>query len=221
MRSWARATRRCMISAVNKESHMRTPNIKKNAVPLLIILFLVQFAVLGLAYSSLRSDNQALRSDQEALGKDVDLMQTQVRAATAAASQSHVVVSLDDNTVAIPELRVKLPLNAVTTQLTYTVRTPYMPNSNNVAEADISTIALASFPLPSQPIGCSTSVRVKIEDKPNPYNPHETVRASVKLADGRTLQAYSYQHDTCDQAFTGTGTDSVGQAEAFREARSY
>lgn len=193
---------------------MRTQTIKKNAKPLLILLFLVQFALLGLVYSSLRSDNQALR-------KDIDLMQTEVRAATAAASQSHAVVSLADNTVAIPELRIKLPLNAVTTPLTYTVRTPYIPNSSNVAEADISTIALATFPLPPQPIGCTTSVRVKFEDKPNPYNQHETIRASVKLADGRTLQAYSYQHDTCDQAFAMTGTDSVGQAEAFREATSY
>ncbi|HEX8226338.1 MAG TPA: hypothetical protein VF572_00555 [Candidatus Saccharimonadales bacterium] len=191
--------------------------IRQNIVPLFAALAALQFLLLVLGYIS-------LRNTQDSYQKQLDVMQSNVQAASAAAGLTRAVVSVTDDAVYIPELRLKLPLNALTTQFTYSVRTGYVGSpvgSSDAAEANISTTTLATYPLPPQPIGCSTSVRLKFEAKPNPYNPHETVRASVQLGDGRTLQAYSYQHDTCDKAFSLTGTDSKRQAEVFQQAKSY
>jgi len=151
------------------------------------------------------------------------MQQQQAFAAQQAASASHPQVSVTDDAVYLPELRLKLPLNPTSLSLVYSLRTSDMTATGiDPTEADISTKNLIAFPSnPNQKIGCSSAVRIKLEAKPDPYNPHEIVAASVKLADGRTLQVYAFHHPDCDQTNTLTGTNPDTVADVFKEATSY
>ena len=181
------------------------PNPRNIWVLLLVGIIILQFACLGLLF------------------RKVHRIENQTPSALQAASVSHPEVSVTDNAVYIPELRLKLPLDPTSLSLVYSLRTSDITASRiDPIEADISTKDLIAYPInPNQAIGCSSAVRIKLEAKPDPYNPHEIVAASVKLADGRMLQVYAFHHDDCTLANKMSNTDPDTVADVFKEATSY
>jgi hypothetical protein len=184
-------------------------------IALLVLVLLGQTLLIAALYVSRHNFYQRYPIDQERL-------QSQIISAQGAALETHVTVSPTDNAVYLPELHIKLPLTPASLQLLYSLRTDPKAGNAMPDEADISTVQLSAYAPPKmQAIGCSNAVRIKFEATPNPYNPHETATASVKLADGRTLQVYAFHHDSCNTAFQVSGTDTDAVAALFKDVKSY
>lgn len=196
-----------------KKSTNKSPTKLTWHLVLVLVLVLQTAAIFYLAYSLKQASK---------FNETTDVGQAQsIGTLRNATNQSRVTMSMTETSVYIPEMRIKLHLNDNTALMTYSLRNePGMKAANN--EADISTMALATYqPLTEQAIGCTSAVRVKLEATPNPYNPHEQVVASVKLQDGRTLQAYAFTHKDCLIAFEHSNIDSVEMGKEFLTAEAY
>jgi hypothetical protein len=181
-------------------------------IPILLAAFVLQTVGLVALWGIVHSEQQKLENQVEKEATDSVALNN-------AASMSAVVASLSDNAVYMPSIRLKLPLTKDTLQLLYSTRSVGLKGDQQTTDVDTRTDA--SFSLGTvQRLAC-TPVRLAFEAKPNPHNPHETVRATVALADGRTLHAYSFEDESCNQKYGFTGTDPVRLAALFNSATSY
>jgi hypothetical protein len=132
-------------------------------------------------------------------------------------SLQKVVVEPKEPAVYLPEFRIKLPYDEVTSSLAYGIREPLDPS--DPLEADVrSTLYQEEFELTR--VDCSILVRLKLESKPNPYSPHEKA-STVNLKDGRTLQVYkSFNEPEC-QKFWESSIHPETVASVFQKAQSY
>ena len=202
---------------MNKPAHASTATdtTRYNLKSVLLLVLLVQFAsLLFLAREIRQVEDKIDQVSQNQMITGTDKM--------SATGQSRVTLDPKENAVYLPKLRIKLPLDQRTQTFTYSVREAFDEAAVENGEADISTLAVGSYTEGAkQRISCASPVRVKIEDKSNPYNPHEKNVASTKLADGRTLQAYAHTHPDCEATYKATGVDAMAMGILFQTAESY
>lgn len=124
--------------------------------------------------------------------------------------------------VYLPEFRIKLPAYSLTKSIAYSLRDELLETDSNSAsgpEADVTSMQYIP-PDKMTVMDCSNLVRLKVEDKQHPYNPHEKA-TSVKLADGRTLQVYEFVNSKECQPSWSESVSPGQMASVFKEAQSY
>lgn len=129
----------------------------------------------------------------------------------------HVAVDPLGEKVYIPELKIRLPFTSLAKTFTYSTRTD--KDGGSVIEADVSS-DLYTYPDRMLVKNCGNLVRLKIEDKQNPYNPHEKP-TTVNLVDGRKLQVYEFVNEkSCNDSWSASISPEP-VANAFKGAESY
>lgn len=131
------------------------------------------------------------------------------------------VISVSENSVYLPNIRIKLPLDDQSLAMVYSSREVGNPDKKmdttyDVAtqdflnEAAYMTTRLACYP-----------VRFSFEVKANPFNPNEHAGTPVSLADGRTMQIYTAADKSCLKVWTQTKTNPAALAATLQKATSY
>lgn len=115
----------------------------------------------------------------------------------------------------LPELNLTVPLNTTTSSVRYNFTEA--ANSNESGEARLSSAIMTDHI--TRVKSCSDMVRLKIETQPNVYSPDQPHYATVKLADGRTLQVYANTTKECESAWIMMSPQAI--AKEFKEAASY
>lgn len=147
---------------------------------------------------------------------------TQGNKINQAYTTKHLAYEPSTNMLYLPELRIKIPYNNLSKSLTYSMR----QNEKNVeiSEADVSSDKFMPSPDITQ-YDCSNFLRLKIEDRQNPYNPAEKAY-SYELSDGRKLQVYVFSGELegnreCKVLY---GTQQIYPQDfikAFKDVQSY
>jgi hypothetical protein len=191
----------------------RTSSINPTAVLAVLVTLVVvlQFAMLGVLWRTVSDDQAAIRNLERTV------------ASVNSSSYQAVTISPADQKVYLPQLHLALPLSDAATSLLYSADVAYNKDSDTgpLNEARISTITLANSQQTQDQFDCSSLVRLKLENKADPYNNNETVAGSVKLANGQTLQIYAYHRDACQPEWNATQADSDAVANLFKQAQSY
>jgi len=187
--------------------------LKRIGFVLLGGIIVLQFVLLGVLFSRFQHYKRDTDTviGQLTLDQNVGLHNVGLLRVTAVPAE---------NIVYLPDIHLKLPLNESTLGLVYGKRTTES-NGKSMDVVDVTTLTDATTePFPNQRLAC-VPVRLAFEDKANPYNPHEIAQLAVKLGDGRTLQIYKFQDDSCNGRWQITQTDPAKIAEAFQSAKSY
>jgi len=184
-------------------------------VSLLVLVLVGQSTLLAIGFKKIHTLETTKPS---VLSQDQQNLSATTMTALSAVSMSEPVVSVGDNKVYLPYLRIALPIDSTSLQLLYSARSV----GENSFTYDVTTRGLASLsPIGFQTRLACTPLRLAFEAKPNPYNPHESNNASVKLADGRTLQIYADSDTTCDAQWRAAGVDPDVMKTTFVQAQSY
>lgn len=167
---------------------------QKFVMPAVVLVEAVCIVVLALLVHSTNSKVH----DAHALAQQGEITALQ---ANAAARTERVAIDAASDTVYLPEFHIKLPLDSVSSTLTYSMRGINNPaTSQSNPEADVTSL-LYEPPNIMTRVDCSEEVRLKVEPKQNPYSPHEKP-STVSLADGRQLQIYqSVNQPECQQSW--------------------
>jgi len=184
-----------------------------------VILVIVVIIMCGLIYAAFaRIDD--LQKVQNANSKaSLEALQKQAAINATNAEFRQVTVSVPDNTVYLPTIKLKIPLNEQSLDFYYQSRdvggdkisTTYdLATRELVLAAGTNTSRLACYP-----------VRFSFEPKPNPYNPNENPLSPVKLNDGRILQIYVASDKACQDYWNQTKTNPTAIGELFSKAQSY
>ncbi len=175
---------------------------------LVVILVVLVFCV---GYLAWRVDDLSTRLNQIA-GQQVSL----------ASDQNHVRWSEDGKWVVFDKLAFRIPRSYTNKDMTYTARDTYTDAVGYTQDVDISVAGLpVHLATADGRISCASPVRLKFESTSNPYNPHEKNVASIKLADGRTLQVYAFTHPGCHDGYNKLSVDPVALGKSFAGAESY
>jgi len=173
-------------------------------------------AVLFLAVITLAVVNLRIVSSLRGTQTRVNQMETVLNDLQSQAVTSQPAIDVSDNTIAFPEMRIKLPYNNITKTLRYTT-------DGEMLRVGSSLITDHKI----RQLGCSELVRVSLKGGPV-YSPWEEQAGSVTLADGRELHLYAAKAFANDQASSKECADEVWikikpsqVAEAFKEAQSY
>lgn len=164
---------------------------------------------------------------QAKLQDELSKSQSKVAAIQAAINSNNAsfklpVVSVSENVVYIPEMRIKLPLDEQSLSINYSVREVGNAKGITGVTYDVATRDfLNNAPYVTTSVSACVPVRLAFESKPNPYNPHEHPQKAVTLSDGRTLQIYATSDDSCHDAWTAGQTDPLKLAALFQKAGSY
>jgi hypothetical protein len=135
-----------------------------------------------------------------------------------AIGMSQPAVSVTEKKIYFPELKLVLPLSDEATSLLYSSRQV----GSGQTTYDITNRALASLPAAGYQVQFScTPVRLSFEAKANPFNPNEKTNPAVSLADGRTLQIYTYANKACQPQWDAVKVDPAAIAQLFAKATSY
>ena len=126
------------------------------------------------------------------------------------------------NELYLPELRIKIPYNTASKSLLYSMRLDEKGSENQ--EADISTNKFSPPPDETQ-LDCTQFLRLKIEDKQNPYNPAEWAR-TYKLKNGLSLKVYVFSgelegNSQCKNYYDAQGVYPKDFLKAFDDVQSY
>ncbi|MDB5170031.1 MAG: hypothetical protein JWN82_427 [Candidatus Saccharibacteria bacterium] len=186
---------------------------KTTATVLLVLILLAQSACIALSFDKIHKLETAKPAD--------DLLSISMNALNAS-GLSQPAVSVGDNKVYFPELRLALPLNDTTTSLVYHGRSVGNAAGTTGVTYDVTTRGLASL----SPVGFQTRlacdpIRLAFEAKANPFNPYEKNNAAVTLADGRTLQIYAFSEPACDAQWQAVGVKPDVLKNIFKQATSY
>jgi hypothetical protein len=139
-----------------------------------------------------------------------------------AASLSQPAISVSENKVYFPEVSLSIPLSKQATTLLYSGRTVGGEPAKATTTYDVTTRPFASLSNGGFQTELSCiPVRFSFEAIANPYNDHEKPAKPVKLADGRTLQVYTYSNQKCDAQWKAANVDPGTIAELFEKASSY
>lgn len=138
--------------------------------------------------------------------------------ALVAVGMSQPAISVTEKKVYFPELKIALPLSDEAVSLLYATR----QTGNKQVTYDITNRALASQPSAGfQTQFACTPVRLSFEASANPFNQNEQNNAAVKLADGRTLQIYTYTNKACQPQWDAADVNPSKIAQLFAQATSY
>jgi hypothetical protein len=194
--------------------------MKKLIIPpmlaiLLVAVLVIQSVFISVSFSKIHKLENAKNPDQRN-SFAVSM------AALNATGFSQPAVSVSDNKVYLPDIRLALPLNSDTTSLLYSSRETGNPTEQTTTTYDVTTRSLASLsPVGFQQQLACYPIRLAFEDKANPFNPHEKDNAAVKLADGRTLQIYAHDDSKCAAQWQAAKIDPDTLKNAFKQATSY
>lgn len=135
-----------------------------------------------------------------------------------AVGMSQPAVSVTEKKIYFPELKLALPLSDPATSLLYSSREV----GSGQTTYDVTNRALASLPSAGYQtqFACSP-VRLSFETKANPFNPNEQTNPAVMLADGRTLQIYTYTNKACQAQWNAAKVDPGAIAQLFAKATVY
>ncbi len=142
------------------------------------------------------------------------------RSLAAQPSSQRAVVNPVEAVVYIPEFHIKLPLNEITKTIAYNIRSHGSDSKSAIiTEADVSSTLYIQPPTQTR-IDCSDYVRLKLEPKASPYNPHEE-SSTVVLSDSRVLQIYELVNEKeCQTSWANSLSPSALAAE-FKQAQVY
>jgi hypothetical protein len=137
-------------------------------------------------------------------------------------SLSSVAIQPENNSVALHDLRIKLPYNDVTKYLKYSF--------DGNTEAGGGNYRVTSSLLNDQEtrqLSCDWLLRINLSDG-NPYSPWEESAGSVKLDDGRTIYLIAAKGFANEEASTAECASEVWTqvtpqqvADEFKKAQSY
>jgi hypothetical protein len=189
------------------------------ATVLLVAILVVQSVFIGISFSKIHKLEQAKPSVQNQAQQNQFAISM---AALSAVGLNQPAVSVTDNAVYFPDIHLALPLNNDTISLLYSSRQTGNPDKQTMTTYDVSTRGLAAL----SPIGLQHQlacypVRLAFEDKANPFNPHESNNAAVKLADGRTLQIYAHDDSQCAAQWRAANVKPDSLKKIFEQATSY
>lgn len=192
---------------------------RNNALILLAVLVIIQFGLLGCQWLRQRHTDNLYAGEIAAL-------QQNPAAPDNALSYQQVTVSPTDKKIYFPQLDLSIPLTQLGASLVYSPDTAYVSGSNKLPsgapdEAEISTFSTVSAQQSQSQFDCSGLVRIKFDAEPNPYNPNEIPSGSVKLANGKTLQIYSYHLKACQKEWSFIQANPDVIAALFKQAQSY
>lgn len=208
---------------------------KSTILPTILITILaLQTVAITVAYVKINTLRKADNSNLLALNQQ----NTSAAAITAlnAVGFSQPAVSVSENRVYLTDLKLSLALNDTTSSLLYAKREVGAHHTEDheheegegqhdeelVTVYDVSTRALVSLsPIGFQQQLACNPIRLAFEDKSNPFNPNESNSASVKLADGRTLQIYAGGDPQCQNQWEAANISPDNLKKEFEQARSY
>jgi hypothetical protein len=172
---------------------------------LFIALIVAQGVTLGLLHQT-NQDVQSLKDSNQIILNELD----------STASLRELAAVPGQKRLYVPELNITLPLDETTSTMRYTYTT-YGESTSKSGDARITTTMMTDHTTHVK--SCSDMVRLKIEAKPDAYSPDQPVYASIKLADGRTLQVYASTAKECERAWLPLSPQAL--AEPFKQAQSY
>lgn len=138
--------------------------------------------------------------------------------ALGAVGMSQPAVSVTEKKIYFPELKLVVPLSDDAVSILYSGRQV----GSGQTTYDITNRTLVSLPATGYQTQFScTPVRLSFEAKANPFNQNEKTNAAVTLADGRTLQIYTYTNKACQPQWDAAKVDPAAIAQLFAKATSY
>lgn len=140
----------------------------------------------------------------------------------SAYSLQRMAYNATTNTLYIPELKVKIPYSDLASTLLYSPR--FNGANGSAGDVDVTTDSFAP-PQETTQLNCTNIIRLKVEDKPNPYNPAEKA-TTYDLGGGKKLQVYVFSgelegNSQCKNAYEAQKIDTQEFAKAFAGASSY
>jgi hypothetical protein len=183
-----------------------------------VIVVIVQFALLAVCFSkihTLESHRPAAQNRRRQAESPAAMT------ALSAISFNQPAVSVSDNKVYLPDMKLSLPLTDTAFTLLYSGRQT-LSNGQTATVYDVTTRSLASLsPAGFQQRLACYPLRLAFEAKPNPFNPHEKDNSAVKLADDRTLQIYANDDEACAPQWQAANVKPDALEQAFEQATSY
>ena len=200
-----------ILDMINKNKKKK-PNI---VLVFLSILVIIQFIFIGIGWIKI---NQSKELSNTILLRFIPLSE--------GASYQPVTISPVNGLIYLPQMRLSIPDSELGDKLVYNADKSYVKGSykiptGQVDEANISTFSLSgSSPSQSQ-FSCSSLVRIKFETDPNPYDPSEIPKGSVKLSNNQTLQIYANHNNACQKEWVFNQVNSDSVAALFTQAKIY
>jgi len=195
-------TKGIMKKTTTKNTSSKTTLSSKTSLQLLASIIIVALAV-ALLFQQAHFSHY--KNDQD---RQLQLLSNRLEASQRTTA---VVISPQDNRVYVPELRITLPYNDVTKTLRY--------DYNNQDGARFYSTLLQEQP-GEQRISCADMVRIKHEDKPNAYSPHQPHVVTQSLAGATPLQVYALANKECT-SIAWSQITPADIANQFRQAQSY
>lgn len=196
---------------------MQSKHIKILVASLLVLVLVAQSVVLGMTVRKVRNLERKISDTSTGQGTTDGVM-----TALNAVALSQPAISVSESKVYFPDMNLQIPLSKQATTLLYGSRTVGGEPAKAMTTYDITTRPLASFyGVGYQTELSCTPVRLAFEAAANPYNNHEKPSSPVKLADGRTLQIYTYSNQKCDAQWKAANVDPTAIAALFEKASSY
>ncbi|MEI7838637.1 MAG: hypothetical protein WCI37_02510 [bacterium] len=196
---------------INKNK-MKKPNI---VLVFLSILVIIQFIFIGIGWMKINQGKELSNTYFD-----------RVNNLSEGASYQPVTVSPINGLIYLPQMRLSIPDSVLGDQLVYNAYKSYVTGSyktptGQVDEASISTFSLSGSAQSQSQLSCSSLVRIKFETDPNPYNPNEIPKGSVKLTNNQTLQIYAYHNNACQKEWVFNQVNSDSVAALFTQAKIY
>lgn len=191
----------------------------------LLLLIIVLVGVMAVLFNNqnqaLKDKNSSLESSINTTKDSLDKLQSFV-SGLPPANLKRLVYEPSSNMLYLPDLKIKVPYNADSASLMYSTREDETDNNNLMV--DINTDKLPSADIVTQ-LDCRNILRLKIEPKPNPFNPAE-IPTSFKLNDGRTLQVYAFSgelegNNECKMQYENLGIFPKDFVKVFKGVESY
>ncbi len=201
--------------------------MKRLIVPVVLVLLVASIGFVAFdtnqQIKNLKSENTALRAETKKNTEEIVATNTRAYALPYEAySLRRLAYDITSNTLYIPELRIKVPYTEKARSLLYTLREDL--EGGPATEADITTDAYMN-PQEETTLACTNFLRLKVEDKQDPYNPAEKA-TSFTLQDNRTLQVYYFTgelegNDQCKKSYEMSSVLPKDFVEAFKGVESY
>ncbi len=196
---------------INKNK-MKKPNI---VLVILSILVIIQFIFIGIGWIKI---NQSKELSKSIFDRFIPLSE--------GASYQPVTISPINGLIYLPQMRLSIPDSVLGDQLVYNAYKSYTTGTHKIPtgqvdEANISTFSLSGSAQTQSQFSCSSLVRIKFETDPNPYNPSEIPKGSVKLSNNQTLQIYANHNNACQKEWVFNQVNSDLVAALFTQAKIY
>ena len=196
---------------INKNK-MKKPNI---VLVILSILVIIQFIFIGIGWIKININEFATKNIFDRFFPLID-----------GASYQPVTISPINGLIYLPQMRLSIPDSVLGDQLVYNAYKSYTTGTQKIPtgqvdEANISTFSLSGSAQTQSQFSCSSLVRIKFETDPNPYNPSEIPKGSVKLSNNQTLQIYANHNNACQKEWVFNQVNSDSVAALFTQAKIY